>query len=197
LLYRPACQTAYIRNPRPVGPQSAASDRHRHSPREHNLNYTIWTLYAEPVSFLSFTIFPLWARAQKSGHAQKNQSSNFACAQKNQSGNSARTHIPAKIQCAQDLEGSEQKNRPAWKRQQGRMHLSKACFSSETPLTVSAMFSLKKLQRSTCPSPRLCIGTVIVLAVPLTSTLTWYCHCPFSRNNKSLARALFYKYHIS
>ncbi len=30
--------------------QSAASDGHRHTPRGHNLNYTIWTLYAESVS---------------------------------------------------------------------------------------------------------------------------------------------------
>ncbi len=27
--------------------QSAASDRHRHTLRGHNLNYTIWILYAE------------------------------------------------------------------------------------------------------------------------------------------------------
>jgi hypothetical protein len=32
--------------------QSAASDRHRHTLRGHNLNYTIWILYAESVSFL-------------------------------------------------------------------------------------------------------------------------------------------------
>ena len=32
--------------------QSTASDGHRHTPRGHNLNYTIWTLYAETVSFL-------------------------------------------------------------------------------------------------------------------------------------------------
>ena len=30
---------------------SAASDGHRHTPRDHNLNYTIWTLYAESVGF--------------------------------------------------------------------------------------------------------------------------------------------------
>jgi hypothetical protein len=30
--------------------QSAASDGHRHTPSGHNLNYTIWTLYAESVS---------------------------------------------------------------------------------------------------------------------------------------------------
>jgi hypothetical protein len=30
--------------------QSTASDGHRHTPRGHNLNYTIWTLYAESVS---------------------------------------------------------------------------------------------------------------------------------------------------
>jgi hypothetical protein len=29
--------------------QSAASDGHRHTPRGHNLNYTIWILYAESV----------------------------------------------------------------------------------------------------------------------------------------------------
>ncbi len=31
---------------------------------------------------------------------------------------------------------------------------------------------------SPCPSPRLCLGTVIVLTMPLTSTLSWYCHLP-------------------
>jgi hypothetical protein len=31
--------------------QSEASDRHRHTLRGHNLNYTIWILYAESVSF--------------------------------------------------------------------------------------------------------------------------------------------------
>jgi hypothetical protein len=30
----------------------------------------------------------------------------------------------------------------------------------------------------TFPSPRLCLGTVIALAIPFTSTLSWYCHCP-------------------
>jgi hypothetical protein len=30
---------------------SAASDGHCHTPRDHNLNYTIWTLYAESVGF--------------------------------------------------------------------------------------------------------------------------------------------------
>ncbi len=30
--------------------QSTASDGHCHSPRGHNLNYTIWILYAESVS---------------------------------------------------------------------------------------------------------------------------------------------------
>jgi hypothetical protein len=33
------------------GFQSAASDGYRHTPRDHNLNYTIWTLYAESVGF--------------------------------------------------------------------------------------------------------------------------------------------------
>jgi hypothetical protein len=66
----PACLPGRLyKKSQAVGPQSAASDQHRHTPREHNLNYTIWTLYAESVSFLSFTIFPLWARAQKSGRA--------------------------------------------------------------------------------------------------------------------------------
>jgi hypothetical protein len=37
-------------NPGEPGLQSAASDGHRHTPRGHNLNYTIWTLYAESVS---------------------------------------------------------------------------------------------------------------------------------------------------
>jgi hypothetical protein len=37
-------------NPGEPGFQSAASDGHRHTPRGHNLNYTIWTLYAESVS---------------------------------------------------------------------------------------------------------------------------------------------------
>jgi hypothetical protein len=32
------------------GFQSAESDGHRHTPRGHNLNYTVWTLYAESVS---------------------------------------------------------------------------------------------------------------------------------------------------
>ncbi len=41
-------------NPGEPGFQSAASDGHRHTPRGHNLNYTIWTLYAESVS-------PNWA----------------------------------------------------------------------------------------------------------------------------------------
>ncbi len=51
MLYRPACQVAYKRNSWAAGPQSAASDGHRHTPREHNLHYTIWSLYAESVSF--------------------------------------------------------------------------------------------------------------------------------------------------
>ncbi len=37
-------------NPGEPGLQSAASDGHRHTPRGHNLNYMIWTLYAESVS---------------------------------------------------------------------------------------------------------------------------------------------------
>jgi hypothetical protein len=50
MLYRPACKDAYKRKSWAVGPQSEASNRHRHTPRENNLNYTIWTLYAESVS---------------------------------------------------------------------------------------------------------------------------------------------------
>jgi hypothetical protein len=37
-------------NPEEPCYQSAASDGHRHTPRGHNLNYTIWTPYAESVS---------------------------------------------------------------------------------------------------------------------------------------------------
>jgi hypothetical protein len=37
-------------NPGEPSFQSAASDGHPHTPRIHNLNYTIWTLYAESVS---------------------------------------------------------------------------------------------------------------------------------------------------
>jgi hypothetical protein len=44
MLYWPACQVAYKRNSWVVGHQSAASNRHRHTLLEHNLNYTICTL---------------------------------------------------------------------------------------------------------------------------------------------------------
>jgi len=37
-------------NPGDTSLQSTASDGHRHTPRGHNLNYTIWILYAESVS---------------------------------------------------------------------------------------------------------------------------------------------------
>jgi len=47
MLYWPACWVAYKENPGEPGLQSAASDRHHHTPRGHNLNYTIWILYAE------------------------------------------------------------------------------------------------------------------------------------------------------
>jgi len=40
----------YKSRPRRISGQSAASDRHSHTPRGHNLNYTIWILYAESVS---------------------------------------------------------------------------------------------------------------------------------------------------
>jgi hypothetical protein len=46
-------------NPGVPALQSPASDGPRHTPRGHNLNYTIWTLYAESVSFLSHATF-LW-----------------------------------------------------------------------------------------------------------------------------------------
>jgi hypothetical protein len=38
---------------------SGASDGHRHTPRDHNLNYTIWTLFAESVGF-SVNVILLW-----------------------------------------------------------------------------------------------------------------------------------------
>jgi hypothetical protein len=52
-------------NPGEPGFQSAASDGHRHTPRGHNLNYTIWTLYAESVSshqapFTQGRAFPIY-----------------------------------------------------------------------------------------------------------------------------------------
>jgi hypothetical protein len=46
----PACWVAYKSRPRRTSGQSTASDGHCHTPRGHNLNYTIWTLYAESVS---------------------------------------------------------------------------------------------------------------------------------------------------
>jgi hypothetical protein len=49
MLYWPAFYVAYKRKLGEPDPKSAASDRHRHTPRGHNLNYTIWTLYAESV----------------------------------------------------------------------------------------------------------------------------------------------------
>ena len=50
MLYWPACWVAYKRKSWRAGLQSAASDGQRHTPCGHNLNYTIWTLYAESVS---------------------------------------------------------------------------------------------------------------------------------------------------
>jgi hypothetical protein len=50
MLYWPACWVAYKRKSWRAGFQSAASDGQRHTPCGHNLNYTIWTLYAESVS---------------------------------------------------------------------------------------------------------------------------------------------------
>jgi hypothetical protein len=38
-------------NPGEPAFQPAASDGQCHTPREYNLNYIIWTLYAETVSF--------------------------------------------------------------------------------------------------------------------------------------------------
>ena len=46
----PACWVAYKSRPRRTSGQSTASDGHCHTPRGHNLNYTIWILYAESVS---------------------------------------------------------------------------------------------------------------------------------------------------
>jgi hypothetical protein len=50
MLYWPACWVAYKRKSWRAWFQSAASDGHRHTPCGNNLNYTIWTLYAESVS---------------------------------------------------------------------------------------------------------------------------------------------------
>jgi hypothetical protein len=50
ILYWPAWWVAYKRKSGRTSHQSAASDRHRHNLRGHNLNYTIWKLYAESVS---------------------------------------------------------------------------------------------------------------------------------------------------
>ncbi len=44
MVYWPARWVAYKENPGQPGLQSAASDGHRHTPPEHNLNYTIWTM---------------------------------------------------------------------------------------------------------------------------------------------------------
>ena len=62
--------------------------------------------------------------------------------------------------------------------------VSKGACTSVKPVSclklhlLSKHVALKKLKRSSCPSPRLCLGTVIVLTMPLTSTLSWYCHRP-------------------
>jgi hypothetical protein len=53
-------------NPGDTSLQSTASDGHRHTPRGHNLNYTIWILYAESVEFFNVT---LWARPFQKGRA--------------------------------------------------------------------------------------------------------------------------------
>jgi len=50
MLYWPACWVAYKRKSWRAWFQSAAGDGHRHTPCGNNLNYTIWTLYAESVS---------------------------------------------------------------------------------------------------------------------------------------------------
>ena len=50
ILYWPAWWAGYKSRPRRTSGQSAASDRHSHTPGGHNLNYTIWILYAESVS---------------------------------------------------------------------------------------------------------------------------------------------------
>jgi hypothetical protein len=51
MLYWPPPRLPIKEIPGEPGFQSAASDGHRHTPRDHNLNYTIWTLYAESVGF--------------------------------------------------------------------------------------------------------------------------------------------------
>jgi hypothetical protein len=64
-------------NPGEHALQSAASDGQRHTPREHNLNYTIWTLYAESVSVPQTWGAPcsinqvIWGTPQKLGRAPK------------------------------------------------------------------------------------------------------------------------------
>jgi hypothetical protein len=52
ILYWPACWMPIKENLGGPSLQSAASDQHRHTLHGHNLNYTIWILYAESVSFL-------------------------------------------------------------------------------------------------------------------------------------------------
>ncbi len=73
----------------PVEPglQCADSDGHHHTPRGHNLNYTIWTMYAESVSSYQCqtplgarpfqSIRQLWVPPDQQGRALSNLSANF------------------------------------------------------------------------------------------------------------------------
>ncbi len=79
---------------------------HRHTPHGHNLNYTIWTLYAESVSSQQChsplgapwstgertfpSIKQLWARPDQQGRAPFHLSGNFGCALINRG-----AHFPA------------------------------------------------------------------------------------------------------
>ena len=78
MLYWPAFQDAYKSKSRRACSSVSSQWWTTPHPSEHNLNYTIWTLYAESVSFPITCHFPL-------GRAQWNQSNNSARAQWNQS----------------------------------------------------------------------------------------------------------------
>ena len=131
-------------NPGEPALQSPASDGPRRTPRGHNLNYTIWTLDAESVSFPMTCHFPLgrarWNLSSNLGHARWNLSSNLGRTQWNQSRRLGRAHIPVKEQCAQNLEWIEKSSFP-------------------------------------CPSPWLCLGTVIVLAPSWTFSEDHFQNC--------------------
>ncbi len=50
MLYWPACWVAYKRKSWRAWTLVCSSDQHRYTPRGHNLNYTIWILYAESLT---------------------------------------------------------------------------------------------------------------------------------------------------